>query len=150
METESSAQGAKLVIGNCGAIWVAMMENVVAFRPRDRIRQDGEAIAALYRNLGTATAEQLVTRALGELALTMSGLAAQVRLHDLADMARQLRRLQRMAENLGMISLGLVADDARSCLEDGDSTAFGAVWARLMRIAERSLSADRNVADISV
>ena len=70
------------------------MINVTIFRPRERIRQDGEAIAALYRNLGTATAEQLVTRALGELALTMSGLDAQVRAHDLADVVRQLRRLQ--------------------------------------------------------
>ena len=126
------------------------MDKVTVFRPRERVRQDGEAIAALYRNLGTATAEQLVTRALGELALTMSGLAAQVRAHDLADLARQLRRLQRMAENLGMISLGLVSGDARTCLESGDSTAFSAVWARLMRIAERSLAADKGVADLSV
>lgn len=126
------------------------MENVVMFRPMERIRQDGEAIAALYRNLGTTTAEQLVTRALGELALTMSGLAAQVRAHDLADVARRLRRLQRMAENLGMISLGSVSGDARYCLEGGDSTAFSAVWARLMRIAERSLAAEKDMADLSV
>lgn len=126
------------------------MDNVVVFRPMERIRQDGEAIAALYRNLGTTTAEQLVTRALGELALTMSGLAARVRAHDLADVARQLRRLQRMAENLGMISLGTVSGDARHCLEGGDSTAFSAVWARLMRIAERSLTAEKDMADLSV
>jgi hypothetical protein len=100
------------------------MSNIVVFRPRERIRQDGEAIAALYRNLGTATAEQLVTRALGELALTMSGLDAQVRARDLADLTRQLRRLQRMAENLGMISLSAVAGDAGACLQSGDSTAF--------------------------
>jgi hypothetical protein len=126
------------------------MDNVTVFRPRERIRQDGEAIAALYRNLGTATAEQLVTRALGELALTMSGLAAQVRAHDLADVARQLRRLQKMAENLGMISLGTVSGDARTCLNTGDSTAFSAVWARLMRIAERSLVAENGAQDRSV
>lgn len=127
-----------------------MMTNVTILRPRDRIRQDGEAIAALYRNLGRATAEQLVTRALGELALAMSGLDAQVRAHDLADLARQVRRLQRMAENLGMISLCAVSQDAGICLQSGDSTAFSAVWARLMRIAERSLAADKGMVDLSV
>jgi hypothetical protein len=120
-------------------------DNVVALRHNDRLRQDAEPIATIYRNLGTASAEQVVTRALTELALTMSGLAAQVQAHDLADMARQLRRLQRMSENLGLVSLGLIAADVRSCLERKDVTAFSAVWARLMRVAERSLAADRSL-----
>lgn len=126
------------------------MNNVVALRPAERVRQDGEAIAVIYRNLGTTTAEQMVTRALGELALTMAGLAAQVKCHELADLTRQLRRLQRMAENLGMVSLGLVAGDARDCLDRADATAFAAVWARLVRVAERSLASDKGLADLSV
>ena len=117
--------------------------NVVALCPEDRVRQDPEPIATIYRSLGTASAEQVVARSLTELALTMSGLAIQVRAHDLGDMARQLRRLQRMSENLGMISLGLIAADVRSCLDRSDVTAFSAVWARLMRVAERSLAQDR-------
>ncbi len=126
------------------------MQKVVALRPIERVRQDGEAIAVIYRNLGTTTAEQMVTRALGELALTMAGIAAQVKSHELADLARQLRRLQRMGENLGMVSLGLVAGDARACLDRADTTAFAAVWARLVRVAERSLASDKGLADLSV
>lgn len=121
------------------------LDNVVALRPNDRVRQDAEPIATIYRNLGTASAEQVVTRALTELALTMSGLAAQVQAHDLADMTRQLRRLQRMSENLGLVSLGLIAADVSLCLEGKDVTAFSAVWARLLRVAERSLAADRSL-----
>lgn len=120
-------------------------DKVVALRPNDHVRQDAEPIATIYRNLGTASAEQVVTRALTELALTMSGLAAQVQAHDLADMARQLRRLQRMSENLGLVSLGLIAADVSICIERKDVTAFSAVWARLLRVAERSLSADRSL-----
>ena len=48
-----------------------------------------------------------------------------------------------------MISLGQVSQDARDCLERGDSTAFSAVWARLLRVAERSLASDKDVADLS-
>jgi hypothetical protein len=126
-----------------------IMENVTVLRPRERIRQDGEAIAAIYRNLGTSAAEQMVTRALGELALAMAGIAAQVKEHQLADLSRQLKRLQRMAENLGMISLSVVSQDARTCLDRTDPTAFSAVWARLLRVAERSLASDKDFADLS-
>ena len=121
--------------------------NVFALPVRERVRQDSEPIATIYRNLGTSSAEQVVTRALGELALTMAGLAARVRERDMQDLSRQLRRLQRMSENLGMTSLGAVAGDVRTCLEASDSTAFSAVWARLLRVAERSLSPDKTLLD---
>lgn len=119
------------------------MNNVVALQPKERVRQDAEPIATMYRNLGTSSAEQVVTRALGELALTMAGLASQVRAHELGDLLRQLRRLQRMAENLGMVSLGIVAGDLRICMDRADTTGFAAVWARLLRVAERSLASDK-------
>lgn len=101
----------------------------------------------IYRNLGAPVAEQMVTRALGELALTMAGLAEKVRAQDLRDLARQLGRLGRLAADLGLISLAMVAGDAKICLERADSTAFSAVWARLMRVAERSLAPEAGMAD---
>ena len=123
------------------------MEKLVALRPNDRVRQDAEPIASIYRSLGTASGEQVVARALGELALTMAGLATQVRAHQMGDVARQLRRLQQMGEHLGMVSLADVAADVRYCLDVGDVTAFSAVWARLLRIAERSLAPDKTLLD---
>ncbi|MFN4157329.1 MAG: hypothetical protein ACK4GO_02850 [Gemmobacter sp.] len=124
-----------------------MNTEIVAFRPKERVRQDSEPIALMYRNMGTAAAEEVVTRALAELAMTMAGLADLVRSSDRQDLARQLRRLQRMAEQLGMVSMGQVAADIRICLDQGDSTAFAAVWARLLRVAEGSLSADKGWLD---
>ena len=116
------------------------MGKVTTLAPREVVRQDVEAIAVIYRNLGAPTAEQMVTRALGELALTMAGIAEKVRAQDLRDLAHQLGRLKRLADDLGLVSLGLVAGDTRICLERADGTAFAAVWARLLRVAERSLS----------
>lgn len=121
-------------------------DNVIMLRPKDQVKQDAEPIATIYRNLGAASAEQVVTRALTELALTMAGLASQVRAKEMTDMDRQLRRLQRMSENLGLISLAAIAGDVRQCLARSDVTSFGAVWARLLRVAERSLAMDREMA----
>lgn len=127
-----------------------MTAEIAVLHVQDRLRQDCEPVVAIYRDLGAVQAEQIVARALGELALTVSGLAAQVRAHQLQDMARQLRRLQRLSEQLGMLSLGAVAGDVRLCLDQGDSTAFSAVWARLLRVAERTLAADHSLIDRSV
>ncbi len=121
---------------------------VLAFRPKERVRQDSEPVALMYRNMGTSAAEQVVTRALAELAMAMTGLSDQVRTRDMSDLGRQLRRLQRMAEQLGLVSLGQVAGDVRICLDIADPTAFAAVWARLMRVAECSLAADKGLLDL--
>lgn len=123
---------------------------ITALRPRDRVRQDAEPIAAMYREMGTKAAEQIVNRALGELALTISGLSQQIRSRELNELPRRLRRLQRMSENLGMVSLGLVAADARRAFEENDTTAFSAIWARLMRVAERSLATDKDLLDQTI
>lgn len=125
------------------------MGQVTVLRPRDVVRQDVEAIAVMYRNLGAPVAEQMVTRALGELALTMAGIAEKVRAQELRDLARQLGRLRRLSEDMGLVTLALVAGDAKTCLERADGTAFSSVWARLLRVAERSLSPDMGTADLS-
>jgi hypothetical protein len=127
-----------------------MTASVWVLHPQDQVRQDARPVAAMYNDMGTQAADQVVARALGELALTMAGLARQVQAHDLSDVSRQVRRLQRMSEQLGMISLGLVANDVRVCLDRGDATSFSAVWARLMRVAALSLAPDRDLLDQSV
>lgn len=118
--------------------------NVFVLPLKDRIRHDAGPISTIYRNLDTASADQVVTRALGELALSMAGLADQVRAHDLTEVGRQLRRLQRMAESLGMVSVAQVCADVKACLDSGDVTAFASVWARLLRVAERSIAPEKS------
>lgn len=124
--------------------------NVVELRPRERVCQDAEPIATIYRNLGTASGEQVVTRALTELAIAMAGLAEQIRAHDLNDLTRRLRSLQTMAQSLGMVSLAIATHDLGICLDRKDTTAFAAVWARLLRIAEKSLTAEEGIIDRTI
>ncbi|MFV0493093.1 MAG: hypothetical protein ACK5M4_14880 [Pseudorhodobacter sp.] len=123
---------------------------IAALRPKERIRQDSEPVALMYRTMGAQAAEEVVTRAHGELALTMAELAEQVRDDTgLNGAARLLRRLQRMSEQLGLVSLSLVARDARLCLDRTDRVAFAAVWARLMRVAEKLLTPEQGIIDQS-
>jgi len=125
------------------------MDSVAVLTPREAVRQDVAAIAEIYRNLGAPVAEQMVTKALAELALTLAAIVVKVRAQDLRDLSRQLSRLRRLAEDLGLVSLATVAGDAQTCLERADGTAFSAVWARLLRVGERSLAPQAGQTDLS-
>lgn len=114
-----------------------MTTAVVSLCPHEQVREDAGAINELYLRLGPASAERVLNRAVDELALSLATLAAQVRAHDMRDVAWQSRRLQKQALGLGLISLASVAGDLRR--SQGDATAFAAVCARLMRVAGGSL-----------
>jgi hypothetical protein len=124
-----------------------MSATIMNFRPKDRVCQDAEPIALIYRSMGTHAAEEVVSRALNELTLTMAGIAQQVKVGNTLDTGRQLRRMERMAVQLGLVSLGTVSNDARSCLEREDTVSFPAVWARLVRVAEVSLATEVGALD---
>jgi hypothetical protein len=125
-----------------------MSGRVVALRPKERVCQDSGPIALIYRNMGTAAAEAAVNRALGDVAALVAVLAERVRQRNLADLDRRLLRMQRMADELGMVSLAAVSAQCAHCLAAGDGTAFAAVWARLLRVAECTLEPDKGRADL--
>lgn len=116
-----------------------MMAEVVFLSPRERVREDFEPIVTIYRSMGTDVGAQLVAGALEDLAKAMTDLTARIGRHDLGDLDKGLTQIQQTAQDLGMITLGLVAGDLRDCANRADATAFAAVWARLTRLAQRSL-----------
>lgn len=124
--------------------------NVVALRPDDHVLHDTAPIMTLYRNLDAAAADQVVNRALAEIGLAIASLCVAIEAREMTGLDRQLRRLQQMAENIGLVSVGIVAQDLKNCLEKGDDTAFSAVWSRLSRVAERSLAPSLHFADQSL
>jgi HPt (histidine-containing phosphotransfer) domain-containing protein len=120
---------------------------VLALKPKENPRLDLEQISSIYRNLSAQAAEQVVARALGELALQMAKLAERIAAHQMGDLLRRLKRLDRMAQNLGLKTLSMVAQDLATCLEREDATAFAAVWARLLRVADCTLQLDQGLQD---
>lgn len=122
---------------------------ILSLRPKECPQQDIDHIASIYRNLSASAARDVVARALGELAEMMAAMADQIAAHDMDDLAQRLKRLQRMARNLGLLTLSAVATDLGKCLQAGDVTAFAAVWARLLRLLDCTLSYDRDMQDFT-
>lgn len=115
------------------------MEQVTLLKQRESVRLDADRIEALYLQLGEANAEDVVCRALEELALRLGHAERCYRAAQLSCMRKCSRSLIAISEQIGMPLLARVADDVTQCIDTGDRNALAATFARLLRIAECSL-----------
>jgi len=105
------------------------------------IRLDQDRIEELYRQMGDEGAEDVVCRALEEIAVRMSYANKLYRRDDLVEMRKCVRSLSKIAEQVGMIALSRVARDVCTCIDQEDAVALAATVSRLARTGERSLTA---------
>lgn len=113
---------------------------VMQLCPRERVWLDPARIGVLYAQMGGVEVQALLDRAMGELAGVRRDLARQYGARDLDGFARNLRRLRRIADHLGLTTLTCIAGDVDACLARGDATALSATWARLSRSADQALA----------
>lgn len=100
--------------------------------------------------LGETSAEDVVCRALEELAARLSHTERCYRELRFEDMRKSARSLIAISEQIGMQLLADVARDVTSCIDSGDGTALSATLSRLLRIGESSLSEIWDVQDLSI
>ena len=117
------------------------MGHVVALSHEEGVRLDAARLVTLVTELGERAAEGVVSRAMEEMALHLAEMERHYREGDTRVICRSARALSRLAGEVGMTTLARVAADVNTCAGRGDMVAFGATWARLLRIADRSLSA---------
>ncbi|MGX0974649.1 hypothetical protein ACSSVY_000345 [Roseovarius sp. MBR-51] len=108
-------------------------------KQREQVRLDAQRLETLYVQLGEANADDVVCRALEELAarLTQADRLYGAGCRD--DLRKCARSLIAIADQIGMQLLVQVAGDVTRCIDAGDATALAATFARLVRIGERSL-----------
>jgi len=115
------------------------VEQVTALKPGERVRLDTARIETLYRKLGERGAEDVVCRALEEIAARLAEAEGDYRAGRFDRMRKGCRGLVGMADEVGLPLMARVARDVTACIDTGDATALAASFARLLRIAERSL-----------
>ncbi|WP_058245662.1 hypothetical protein [Tropicibacter naphthalenivorans] len=116
------------------------MNEVTYLAPNERPQMDPEQIETLCTDLGPYAAEDVVCRAMEELAHRLCQLQEQALKGPREDLHKGLRALAAIAEQIGMRSLSGVAHDVMICIELGDRVAEAATLARLARMGERSLT----------
>jgi hypothetical protein len=101
---------------------------------------DPTQIEALCTDLGPYAAEDVVCRAMEELAQRLCHIQEQAVNGPREDLPKALRALSAIAEQIGLSGLSKVAYDVMHCIELKDQVAEAATLARLARTGERSLT----------
>lgn len=104
------------------------------------MRLDIDRIEELFVQLGDRAAEDVVCRGLEEMAARLTHVERCYRQQRPREMRKTARGLGLVAEQLGMTLVARVARSVIACSEAGDGVALSATLARLLRIAERSLT----------
>ena len=131
-------------------IWGEIVEHLTLLKQNEAVHFDPERLKELYVQLGEASAEDVVCRALEELAVRLSHTERCYREGRLLDMRKSARSLCAIADQIGMAMFSRVARDVTRCADSGDRVALAATLARLLRIGERSLSEIWDLQDMSV
>ncbi|NNE53451.1 MAG: hypothetical protein HKN30_13750 [Sulfitobacter sp.] len=121
---------------------------VLQLKPTEQVTVDPDRLGALYHQLGEAGAEDVVCRALEELAQRLGQCDRLYRDRDWTKLRKNSRSLIAIAEQIGMGGLARVAKDVTQCLDRGDGIAVAATLSRLIRVGERSLTAVWDLHDV--
>jgi hypothetical protein len=126
------------------------VEQVTLLEQQEAVRLDSGRLEQLYAQLGEASAEDVVCRALEEVAVRLSHTERCHREGRLLEMRKSARSLIAIAEQIGMGTLARVARDVTWCIDESDHVALAATLARLLPIGERSLHEIWDLQDYSI
>lgn len=125
------------------------MENVVVLAHDEAVRLDGKTIADLRAQLGEAGAEGIVSRALEELANRLSVIERCYYQDEMGPLWKASKGLIGIAEQIGLSTLADAARAVAHCARGTDKVARAAVFHRLIRLGDRSLTAVWDMPEIS-
>lgn len=133
--------------GNCEG---DKMSGVNMLMHSEQVRVDADRLTELCVRLGESGAEEVMCRTMEELAVQLAQIEKEFRRGAVTEMGQLALLIVTGADRIGMQALARVAMDVVQCIDAGDEVALSAVLARLLRIAERSLTAIWDIQDLSV
>jgi hypothetical protein len=126
------------------------MQQITQLRPAEQVDLDHNQLSTLYSQLGPAGAEDVVCRAMEELALRLSHCERLFRISNWAELRKSARSLVAIADQIGMTGVSSVAHAVTDCIDSKNDVAVVATMHRLMRIGEGSLTAIWELQDMTI
>lgn len=111
---------------------------------------DPQKLTDLYTQLGESSAEDVVCRAIEELAVRLTHCERLWRQQDTEQLRKSARSLIAISEQIGMSDMAKIAKDVTDTIDSGDLPAVAATLFRLIRVGESSLTAIWEQQDLSI
>lgn len=127
-----------------------VLSTVTQIQLHESVQVNHDRLNALYGEMDPVNAEDVVCRALEELALRMAHCDRLYRNGELDDLRRAAKSMIAIAEQIGMDVLAQVAGDVMHCAKQRNHVALAATLGRLMRTGEGSLSAIWDLQDVTI
>lgn len=102
---------------------------------------DGDMLDVLYQKLGARAAENLLSHAIEELAVSLTLAGDLYEAANIPDLRRTVVDLGRVADQIGLTGMSLVAHHVIRSIDQSDGVALAATMARLVRVGQSSLTA---------
>ena len=90
-------------------------------------------MARLFANCDLHEAEALLTRMMEDIAARLLAMQSARAVHDFDAIVRPTRRVQTLADQLGLIEVAVAARHVGQCVEQKDAVGLDATFARLER-----------------
>lgn len=117
-----------------------MVEQVAVLHPRDTAFFDEDILNALSRDLGPGVAENILCRALEDIAARLDRMRKDYTEGDEAALRKSVRSLIPIAEQVGLPGISAIGRDVLVCIDRGDGVAIAATLCRLLRSSELAIS----------
>ncbi len=127
-----------------------MVANILTVNHRENVHLDPQKLSDLYSQLGETSAEDVVCRAIEELAVRLTHCERLWRQNDVDNLRKSARSLIAISEQIGMMAMAKIARDVTSAIDASDSPAVAATLFRLIRVGETSLTAVWEQQDLSL
>lgn len=127
-----------------------MVEQVAVLHPRDTAFFDEATLDALSRELGPGVAENILCRALEDIAARLVQMRREYAEGDDSALRKSVRALIPIAEQVGLPGLSAIGRDVLTCIDRGDGVSIAATLCRLLRSSEMAISCADLGLDLSI
>ncbi|SCZ66033.1 hypothetical protein SAMN04488118_106132 [Epibacterium ulvae] len=127
-----------------------MVANILTVVHKENVRLDPGKLSDLYNELGETGAEDVVCRAIEELAVRLTHCERLWRQNDIVNLRKSARSLIAISDQVGMSAMSSIAGDVTQAIDSEDYAAVAATLFRLIRVGERSLTAIWDQHDLTI